>query len=221
MRRCAYGLRTDCNASLPPLTGPDGLTVLRQPVTMPRLSTSSRYSLRKRCVAGEMLRFLVLHGPNLNLLGTREKSLYGTMTLAQVNSALTRLAEEHQIGLTIRQSNVEGELVTWIQEARERFDGIVINPAGYTHTSVAIRDAIAAVALPAVEVHLTNIHQREEFRHKSFIAGVALAQVSGFGPNGYLLAVRGLADHLRSQPSSEGRSRRAAGHRVRRRTGRQ
>ena len=166
-----------------------------------------------------MLRLLVLHGPNLNLLGTREKSVYGTMTLAQIDTALTRFAEEYQIGLTIRQSNLEGELVTWIQEARERFDGIVINPAGYTHTSVAIRDAIAAVALPAVEVHLTNIHQREEFRHKSFIAGVALAQVSGFGPNGYLLAVRGLADHLRSQQLAGGRSRRPSGDRSRRRAG--
>ena len=168
---------------------------------------------------GEMLRLLVLHGPNLNLLGTREESDYGTTTLAEVDAALTRLAGEQQISMTIRQSNLEGELVTWIQQAKGRFDGIVINPAGYTHTSVAIRDAIAAVALPAVEVHLTNVHQREEFRHKSFIAGVALAQISGFGPNGYLLAVRGLADHLRSRQSKGTTSRPSSRARSRRRTG--
>ncbi len=143
-----------------------------------------------------MLRLLVLHGPNLNLLGTRERSIYGTTSLSAVNESIAKYAREHGLEVEARQSNVEGELVTWIQEARDRFDGIVINPAGYTHTSVAIRDAIAAVAIPTVEVHLTNIHQREEFRHKSFIAGVALAQISGFGPTGYLLALEGLAAHL-------------------------
>ena len=96
----------------------------------------------------------------------------------------------------LRQSNSEGELVTWIQEARTEYHGIIINPAGYTHTSVAIRDAIAAVGLPTVEVHLSNIHQREEFRHRSYIAGVALGQITGLGPAGYLLALRGLHDHL-------------------------
>jgi 3-dehydroquinate dehydratase-2 len=166
-----------------------------------------------------MLRLLVLHGPNLNLLGTREESIYGTTTLAEVDAALAQFAQEHQIGMTIRQSNQEGELVTWIQEAKGRFDGVVINPAGYTHTSVAIRDAIAAVALPTVEVHLTNIHQREEFRHKSFIAGVALAQISGFGPNGYLLAVRGLADHLKSSQLRGVRSRRSSRDQSKRRGG--
>ena len=94
------------------------------------------------------------------------------------------------------QSNSEGELVTWIQEARTKYDGIIINPAAYTHTSVAIRDAIAAVGLPTIEVHLSNIHQREEFRHRSYIAGVALGQIAGLGPTGYLLALRGLHDHL-------------------------
>ena len=96
----------------------------------------------------------------------------------------------------VRQSNNEGELVAWIQEARAAYDGIVINPAAYTHTSVAIRDAIAAVGLPTVEVHLSNIHQREEFRHRSYVAGVAIGQISGLGPTGYLLALRGLHDHL-------------------------
>jgi 3-dehydroquinate dehydratase-2 len=158
-----------------------------------------------------MLRLLVLHGPNLNLLGTREKSIYGTITLGAVDAAITRFARQEELDITIRQSNLEGELVTWIQEAKGRFDGIVINPAGYTHTSIAIRDAVAAVAVPTIEVHLSNIHQREEFRHKSFVAGVALAQISGFGPNGYLLALRGLAEHLQATPSNATRSRSARG----------
>lgn len=143
-----------------------------------------------------MLRILVLHGPNLNLLGTREQSIYGTTSLDILDAALTKLAEELPVAVDIRQSNSEGELVTWIQEAGSGFDGIIINPAAYTHTSVAIRDAIAAVGLPAVEVHLSNIQQREPFRHHSYIAGVALGQVSGLGPTGYLLALRGLHEHL-------------------------
>jgi 3-dehydroquinate dehydratase-2 len=144
----------------------------------------------------DMLRILVLHGPNLNLLGTREQSIYGTLSLEVLNRAITKLAKELPVEVKQCQSNSEGELVTWIQEARTRYDGIIINPAAYTHTSVAIRDAIAAVGLPTVEVHLSNIHQREEFRHRSFIAGVALGQITGLGPTGYLLALRGLHDHL-------------------------
>ena len=143
-----------------------------------------------------MLRILVVHGPNLNLLGTREQSIYGTLSLEDLGTAVTKLAKELGLEVTQRQSNSEGELVTWIQEARGRYDGIIINPAAYTHTSVAIRDAIAAVDLPTVEVHLSNIHQREEFRHRSYIAGVALGQISGLGPTGYLLALRGLHEHL-------------------------
>jgi 3-dehydroquinate dehydratase II len=100
------------------------------------------------------------------------------------------------VRVDLRQSNSEGELVTWIQKARSKYDGIIINPAAYTHTSIAIRDAIAAVGLPTVEVHLSNIHQREEFRHRSHIAGVAIGQICGLGPTGYLLALRGLHDHL-------------------------
>ena len=146
-----------------------------------------------------MLRLLVLHGPNFNLLGTREPSVYGTLSLADIDKSITRHAATLGIAVQSKQSNVEGELVTWIQNARGHFDGIVVNPAGYTHTSIAIRDAIAAVALPTVEVHLSNIHQREEFRHHSFIAGVALGQISGFGPTGYLLALDGLLAHLNSR----------------------
>ena len=143
-----------------------------------------------------MLRLLVLHGPNLNLLGTREPSVYGQASLPDIDKSIVRRAGERGIAVQTKQTNVEGELVTWIQNARGHFDGIIINPAAYTHTSVAIRDAIAAVALPTVEVHLSNIHQREEFRHHSFIAGVALGQISGFGPTGYLLALEALTSHL-------------------------
>jgi len=138
-------------------------------------------------------RVLVLHGPNLNLLGQREKSVYGRMTLGEVNRALIDLAKREGAELDIRQSNSEGELVTWIQEARGRFDAIVINPAAYTHTSVAIREAVSAVQIPTVEVHLSNIYAREEFRHHSFIAPVAKGQIAGFGVESYLLGLRALA----------------------------
>jgi len=143
-----------------------------------------------------MRRILVLHGPNLNLLGSREQSIYGTLSLDSIDTALTKLAEELAVAVDIRQSNNEGELVTWIQEARSGYDGVILNPAAYTHTSVAIRDAIAAVGLPTIEVHLSNIHQREPFRHHSYVTGVALGQISGLGPIGYLLALRGLHEHL-------------------------
>ena len=148
------------------------------------------------CEHKDMLRIRVLHGPNLNLLGTREQSIYGTLSLDALDSTITKLAKELAVKVDLRQSNSESELVTWIQEARTGYDGIIINPAAYTHTSVAIRDAIASVGLPTVEVHLSNIHQREEFRHRSYIAGVAIGQISGLGPTGYLLALRGLHDHL-------------------------
>ena len=143
-----------------------------------------------------MLRILVLHGPNLNLLGNREESIYGTTTLAMIDRSLEKLSDELGVELVIRQSNLEGELVNWIQEARSGHHGIIINPAAYTHTSVAIRDALAAVNLPTVEVHLSNIYRREEFRQHSYVSGVALAQISGFGPEGYRLALRGLCDHV-------------------------
>lgn len=157
-----------------------------------------------------MLQLLVLHGPNLNLLGTREPSVYGHVSLSDIDKSIARHAGTLGITVQSKQTNVEGELVTWIQDAKGRFDGIILNPAAYTHSSIAIRDAIAAVALPTVEVHLSNIHQREEFRHRSFIAGVALGQISGFGATGYLLAMDGLVAHLEkdrapshSQPTSD------------------
>jgi 3-dehydroquinate dehydratase-2 len=162
-----------------------------------------------------MLRIRVLHGPNLNLLGTREQLIYGTLTLDAIDSAIMKLAEELSVEVDLRQTNSEGELVNWIQEAGTGYDGIVINPAAYTHTSVAIRDAIAAVGLPTVEVHLSNIYQREEFRHQSYVAGVAIGQISGLGPTGYLLALRGLQDYLtasrrQKKISAPAPSRRAA-----------
>ena len=149
-----------------------------------------------------MLRLLVLHGPNLNLLGMREPSVYGQVSLPDIDKSITRRSGELRIAVQTKQSNIEGELVTWIQNARGHFDGIIINPAAYTHTSIAIRDAIAAVGLPTVEVHLSNIHQREEFRHHSFIAGVALGQIAGFGPTGYLLALEALAAHLEARSTA-------------------
>lgn len=148
-----------------------------------------------------MISILVLHGPNLNLLGTREQSIYGSLSLKEIDATIEDLARQEGVRVDIRQSNLEGELVTWIQEAKNRFDAIVINPAGYTHTSVALRDAIAAVEIPTVEVHLTNLYKRESFRHRSYIAGVAVGQISGFGPIGYLLGIRAALSHLKATRS--------------------
>lgn len=158
-----------------------------------------------------MLRVLVLHGPNLNLLGCREESIYGTATLRDIDASLQKLSGELGVAIDIRQSNLEGELVTWIQEARGSYQGIIINPAAYTHTSVAIRDALAAVEIPIVEVHLSNIYRREAFRRHSYISGVALGQISGLGPDGYLLALRGLCGHLSSHKPKIGRIRSRSG----------
>jgi 3-dehydroquinate dehydratase-2 len=135
------------------------------------------------------MKILVIHGPNLNLLGLRETEIYGTQTLEDINNSLEKLAAELGVELTIKQSNHEGEIVDLIQNSGE-YSAIIINPAAYTHTSVAIRDAIAAVGIPTVEVHLSNIHKREEFRQKSLIAPVASGQISGFGHHSYLLALR-------------------------------
>ncbi len=170
------------------------------------------------CGQKDMLRIRVLHGPNLNLLGAREQSIYGSLSLDAIDSAIMKLAEELAVKVDLRQSNSEGELVTWIQEARTEYDGIIMNPAAYTHTSVAIRDAIAAVGLPTVEVHLSNIHQREEFRHRSYVSGVAIGQISGLGPTGYLLALRGLHDHLTSSRRGKKTPAQATSRRVEKRT---
>ncbi|NCJ07744.1 type II 3-dehydroquinate dehydratase [Synechococcales cyanobacterium C] len=143
------------------------------------------------------LSVLALHGPNLNLLGVREPGIYGTLTLAQINAQLTDLAQTLQVSLVAFQSNHEGELVDAIQQAPPTHQGILINAAAYTHTSVAIRDAIAAVNLPTVEVHLSNIYRRETFRHHSYIAAVVLGQISGFGAQSYGLGLQALVSHLR------------------------
>ena len=136
-----------------------------------------------------MTQILVIHGPNLNLLGVREREIYGGIALSQVNQILRSRGEQLGCELKIYQSNQEGEIVSLIGEARNWADVIIINPAAYTHTSVAIRDAISAVALPAIEVHLTNIFSREEFRHKSLTAPVCRGQICGFGIYSYLLAL--------------------------------
>lgn len=143
------------------------------------------------------LSILVLHGPNLNLLGLREPQVYGSMTLDGINRLLEEEAQALQAKLSIVQSNHEGVLVDTIQNAFGQHQGILINPGAYTHTSVAIRDAIAAVNLPTVEVHLSNIYRREEFRHHSYIAPLAIGQISGFGAESYRLGLQGLVNHLR------------------------
>ncbi len=146
-----------------------------------------------------MLRILVLHGPNLNLLGTREPEVYGSTTLKEINEALVALGKELGVSVEARQSNVEGELVTWIQQASSQFEGLVFNPAAYTHTSIALRDAVTAVDLPMVEVHLSNIHSRESFRRRSYLASVAVGQISGFGLQSYVLGLRAIVDDLQSK----------------------
>jgi 3-dehydroquinate dehydratase-2 len=135
------------------------------------------------------MKILFLNGPNLNLLGTRQPEVYGRKSLADIEAEVRRKAEKVGASVEFRQSNLEGELVTWIQEAKGKFGAIVLNAAAYTHTSVALRDAISSVQVPTIEVHLSNVHAREEFRHRSLIAPVCVGQVVGFGALSYLLAL--------------------------------
>lgn len=139
----------------------------------------------------------MLHGPNLNLLGSRQPKIYGRLSLEQINRKIRALAAELGIEVEIRQSNIEGELVTWIQEAPKKFGAVVINAAAYTHSSVALRDALTAVGIPAIEVHISNIHKREEFRKRSLLAEVVVGQIAGFGVNSYLLGLRAAVEYLR------------------------
>ncbi|TKJ47623.1 type II 3-dehydroquinate dehydratase [Candidatus Aerophobetes bacterium Ae_b3a] len=141
-----------------------------------------------------MKHILVIHGPNLNLLGRREIDIYGKVTLAEINEAVKLKAKELDCQVKIKQSNSEGEIVSFIGETKDWADALIINPAAYTHTSVAIRDAILAVGIPAVEVHLSNIHQREGFRRKSLVAGVCRGQIAGFGLHSYILALEAVAN---------------------------
>ena len=145
------------------------------------------------------LKILVIHGPNLNFLGTRETSIYGRTTLEQINAALKKEASVLKVSLEIVQFNHEGKIVDLIGRAPRSFDGILINPAAYTHTSAAIRNALLAAALPAVEVHLSNIYKREEFRQHSLTALACQGQIAGFGMESYLLGLKGLISSLRLQ----------------------
>lgn len=144
------------------------------------------------------MKVLVVNGPNLNLLGTREPGVYGSTTLPEINTRLRDLALELDSEVEFLQSNHEGALIDAIQEAKGKVDGILINPGAYTHTSVAMRDALASVSIPFVEVHLSNIHSREEFRRKSFFSDIALGTVVGFGPLSYELGLRGLVARLKA-----------------------
>ena len=139
----------------------------------------------------------VLNGPNLNLLGTREPETYGSTTLAEIESLVNAQTEKHGFDLDFRQTNIEGELVDWLQQAGKDCSGIILNAAAYTHTSIALHDAVAAIDTPVVEVHLSNVFAREDYRHHSYISDVAVGVICGFGANGYLLAVDAIASMLR------------------------
>ena len=144
------------------------------------------------------MHILIIHGPNLNMLGRREPDIYGTFTLEDINGRLAALARELGTDIAFFQSNHEGELVQKIQDAMGIYDAIVINPGAYTHTSVALRDAIASTGIPTIEAHISNIYRREEFRKHSYISGVAVGQITGFGPDSYLLALRAAVAQVKS-----------------------
>ena len=143
------------------------------------------------------MNILIINGPNLNLLGEREQSQYGSITFEQLKKICLDKSKELDINLDFKQSNIEGEIVTIIQEARNKYDGLIINAAGFTHTSVAIRDALSILKKPSIELHISNIHKREEFRHKSFLSGVVTGIICGLGSNGYILAINAMHELLK------------------------
>ena len=141
----------------------------------------------------------IINGPNLNLLGEREKEKYGNVTLKQIKKECKKFAKKKDIQITFKQSNIEGKIVDYIQDSRKKFHGLIINAAGYTHTSVSIRDALMILTIPVVELHITNIYNREEFRHKSLISKVARSIICGFGTQGYILALQGLKEIIKNE----------------------
>ena len=145
-----------------------------------------------------MNNIVIINGPNLNLLGEREQSQYGSITFDEIKKNCLKKAKELNINLDFLQSNVEGEIVTLIQEARNKYDGIIINAAGFTHTSVSIRDALTIFKKPSIELHISNIYKREEFRHKSMISGVVTGVICGLGANGYILAINAMQELLKN-----------------------
>ncbi len=153
-----------------------------------------------------MLKLLVINGPNLNMLGVRNKEIYGTMSLEQINHEIGREAVSLSVDVDFYQSNIEGELVTKIQQALDAYSSIIINPGAYGHYSIAIRDALEAVGLPCIEVHMSNVYAREEFRHKSVVAPVCRGQICGLGYKGYILALYGIVDYLRGVQAYERKS---------------
>lgn len=141
-----------------------------------------------------MKKILVIHGPNLNLLGRRETDVYGHITLDEINKRIGKVADELGVSVDFFQSNSEGDLVSEIQKSMDHYQALVINPGAYTHTSIALRDAVAGVGIPTVEVHLSNIYQREDFRKKSMLADIAVGQITGFGVDSYLLGLKAAAN---------------------------
>ncbi|MCB2180334.1 type II 3-dehydroquinate dehydratase [bacterium] len=142
------------------------------------------------------MKILILHGPNLNLIGTREPEIYGSMTLEEINEKAVALGKTLGAEVICRQSNHEGTLMDALHDARQWADGVIFNPGGFTHTSVALRDAIAAIDIPVIEVHISNVYQREEFRHHSLLSGVCVGKIVGFGWKSYLLGLRALVEYL-------------------------